>query len=149
MRVADKELVARQRETAGGLVRRQANGGCVPAQIGLGPGERRFRVAGDDLRQPLPLLRRRAGLGNRCAAEQNRRQKRPGHHRPPHFLHQYDKIDKAEATAAHFFRVNGSEPALLGELLPELVGDRCPLSHALPHELGRALALQEPPRALA
>src|SRR5208282_4085451 len=112
-------------------------------------GERRFRATGDDLRQPLPALRRGTGLGDRGAAEQHRRQERARHDRAAHLFHQYDEIDEPEPAAAFLFRVDDAEPALLGQLLPEPVGDCRGFRYSLAHELRCALALEEAPRAVA
>src|SRR5215469_4550817 len=149
MRVADKELGARKPKPATRLPRRQCNASGVPAQIGFRPGERRLRAAGSDLRQPFPALRRRTGFGDRRTAEQYRRQKRAGHDCPPHFFHQYDEVDETEPAAALLLGVDDPQPTLVGELLPELVSNLCRLRHSLADELGRAFALEKPPRAVA
>ena len=124
MRVADKELGTGEGKACLGLARREGDAGRVPAQRRLGPGERRLLLAGSDARQPFAALRRGAGLGDRRPAEQHGRQEWPRHDRAPHLLHQDDEIDQAEPAAAIRFRVDDAEPALLGELLPEFVGDR-------------------------
>jgi hypothetical protein len=96
----------------------------------------------------LPALRRCAGLADRGAAEQYGGEERSGHHRSPHLFHQYDEIDEPEPAAALLLRVDDAEPALVGELLPKLVGDRRRLGHSPAHELGVALALEKASRGV-
>ena len=50
---------------------------------------------------------------------------------------------EAERRAAVLFGVDQTEPALLGELGPELVGDAGGLFHPRLYEPGRALILEE------
>jgi len=60
-----------------------------------------------------------------------------------HLLHQHGEVDEAEARAAVLLGIDQAEPALLGELGPEVVGDAGGLFHARPDEPGRALVLEE------
>ena len=104
MRVGDKHLRARQREPAACLARARGDPGGVPARVRLGPGERRLGLAGGDARQPLAALCRRAGLGDRRAAEQHGGRIGSGHHGAADLLHQHDQVGEAEPAAAIWLR---------------------------------------------
>src|SRR2546426_12061504 len=100
-------------------------------------------------RSPFLLLRERACLEDREAPQEDGRDERPGHHATPHLLHQHREVDEAEAGSAVLLGVDQSEPALLGELRPELVGDARRLLHPRAHERRRALVVQKLPRGRA
>src|SRR6266851_564400 len=69
--------------------------------------------------------------------------------RAPDLFHQHDEVDQAEPTAAIRLVIGDAEPALLGELLPELASDRRLRCHHLAHECRRALAVEEFARGVA
>src|SRR2546426_842748 len=146
VRVEHEELGAAQDEPALGLSGRARDAGGVPAGARLGPGERRLGPAQRDSCEPLFLLRRRAGLADREAAEQRGGEERPGHHHPAHLFHQHREVDEPEARAAEFLSVDQAQPPLLGQLGPELVGHARGLFHPGPHERRGALVLEELPR---
>src|SRR5437879_3955269 len=122
--------------------------GVVTARVRLRPRQRHARLAPGDLREPLLLLRVGAGLEDREPAEQ-RREEWPRHHGAAHLFHEHGEVDEAEPGAAVGLGIDEAQPALLGELGPELRREARVLGHARADELGRALVLEELPRRRA
>ena len=65
MCVPDEQLGAEQAKAAARLARRQSDAGRIPAQIGLGPGQRRLGLAFGYLRQPMAALLRLGAIASR------------------------------------------------------------------------------------
>src|SRR6516225_65708 len=84
-----------------------------------------------------------------AAAEQHGRKERPGHDRPAHFLHQYCHFDEAEPAAARLLGEEDAEPTLIGQLLPENVGHRRRLRHAVADKGRGTFVFEEPSGARA
>src|ERR1041384_3411166 len=69
---------------------------------------------------------------------EQRREEGPRHHGAAHLFHEHGEVDEAEAGAAELFRIHETEPPLLAQLLPELIGHARRLRHARAHQLALA-----------